>query len=278
VNINAELAKPKDASDLADFEAAKAEVGRLRAMMADAAASVPVAAAAQVAPAVGPVFVKVDVWAKAVFEQFDTNADGKIDTKELNRAIKSLPVIAPKNKEEADAMSSSVNDMVSAMDANGDGGITLSEWLVNINGCPMLHSRIEAAVGDGGTVTSFRDFGEQKAKREKEVAALEAKENRTEEEEKDLADYKSQVERLGKLVNERTANQLQVKEWGETVFKQFDADGSGKLDSKELANALKGLPRTKPKYAPAGTKFMSVGDMVTTVCRALLPRCALLLG
>merc|ERR1712216_226069 len=90
------------------------------------------------------VAVPVETWAKSVFEQFDTNADGSIDTKELKRAIKSLPVIVPRNAAEAEAMGASINDLIDRMDANGDGGISSDEWVANIRGCAALHARIEA--------------------------------------------------------------------------------------------------------------------------------------
>ena len=125
---SAELQKPKDGSDLESFEDAKAEVVRLRAKLAEAVAeqdAAPVAVEATAVEAVAiAVAVPVETWAKSVFEQFDTNADGSIDTKELKRAIKSLPIIVPKNAAEAEAMGASVNDLIDRMDANGDGGIS----------------------------------------------------------------------------------------------------------------------------------------------------------
>jgi Ca2+-binding EF-hand superfamily protein len=270
-SASVELSKPKDASDLEDFDSAKAEVVRLRAALADEAAKQQATPAVAEAVAIEAVAVAtavatpVETWAKAVFGQFDTNADGKIDTTELKRAIKSLPIIVPRNKEEADAMASSVNDMIDSMDANGDGSITEDEWLANLRACPHLHKQIEAAVGEGGTVTNFRDFGEQLEKRENEVAALEAKESRSEDEENELASYKKQIEGLKKRIDDRNKNLFKVAEWGKSVFTQFDTDKNGKLDKKELNEALRSLPRTKPKYAPKDTKFMSIGDMVTSM-------------
>jgi len=46
-----------------------------------------------------------------------------------------------------------------------------------------------------------------------------------------------------------TGTQLLFR-WGMHVFKMFDTDINGSLDSKELANALKKLPKTRPFNLP----------------------------
>merc|ERR1719424_857957 len=162
-------------------------------------------------------------------------------------------------------MSSSVNDMISRLDANDDGGISKDEWVTNIRSCAALHARIAAAVGDDGTVTTFRDFQEQLDKRTKQVAELEAKEERSAEEEETLTSFKKQIDGLQKRIAERNTNLLKVQEWGKEVFTKFDTDNNGKLSNAELKAAMESLPRKKPKYAPPGTKFMSLGDMVAAM-------------
>ena len=70
---------------------------------------------------------------------------------------------------------------------------------------------------------------------------------------------------MQRKIDERNKNLLKVAEWGKSVFEQFDTDKNGQLDKAELNDALRSLPRTKPKYAPPGTKFMSIGDMVSSM-------------
>ena len=82
-----ELEKPVDGSDVTSFEDAKAEVVRLRAKLAEAVAeqgAAPVAVASPVEAVAVAVAVPVETWAKSVFEQFDTNADGKVSLEELD--------------------------------------------------------------------------------------------------------------------------------------------------------------------------------------------------
>mmetsp|Transcript_44357 Transcript_44357/g.65033 ORF Transcript_44357/g.65033 Transcript_44357/m.65033 type:complete len:131 (+) Transcript_44357:1-393(+) len=61
-----------------------------------------------------------------------------------------------------------------------------------------------------------------------------------------------------------TGTQLLFR-WGMHVFKMFDTDINGSLDSKELANALKKLPKTRPFNLPPGTKMMTIDDLINTL-------------
>ena len=56
-----------------------------------------------------------------------------------------------------------------------------------------------------------------------------------------------------------------IEEWGTAVFKQFDANSDGKLSKRELAGALKTLPKTKPKKALPGAKYQSVEEMIAAM-------------
>ena len=148
----------------------------------------------------------ISKWGKSVFKQFDTDKNGKLSNKELTRALKSLPKVKPKTMP-SDAKFMTVEQMIESMDADGDGGIDLNEWLSHIQKCVGLHAALAENVNDDGKVANFRSFEEQKAKREKEVAALEAKETRTPEEDKELEDYKAQIVSLAKKIEEANANE-----------------------------------------------------------------------
>ena len=120
-----------------------------------------------------PELVKaVQTWGKSVFAQFDTDKNGFLSNAELARALKALP---------PGPMQGSIDDLVAKMDANGDGSLSVMEWLNNLAKVPALAFSLDMVVDSStGTVTNFRSFAEQKAKREREVAALKLKENRTE--------------------------------------------------------------------------------------------------
>ena len=64
------------------------------------------------------------------------------------------------------------------------------------------------------------------------------------------------------LASEAAEHDALLARWGSSVFKQFDADGNGRLDGKELAAALKKLPMERPKNVPPGTKMMTVDQLI----------------
>ena len=98
------------------------------------------------------------------------------------------------------------------MDGNGDGVLTLDEWLAYLADCPALAFSIDMVVDpESGEVAGFRSWAQQKEKREGEVAALLAKEARTEEEEKELAEYQSHITWLDGKIAEADANEAAAK-------------------------------------------------------------------
>ena len=101
----------------------------------------------------------IEKWGKAVFEQFDTNKDGKLSNKELTEALKSLPKTKPKSAKPG-AKFMSVEDMTKAMDENGDGETDLKEWLANLAKCAGLYAALIENVNEEGKVVKAE---EQKA-------------------------------------------------------------------------------------------------------------------
>jgi hypothetical protein len=55
---------------------------------------------------------------------------------------------------------------------------------------------------------------------------------------------------LDVLNEEKLEHDMLIIRYGSTLFKQLDVDGNGHLDRKELGEALKLLPRSKPKNVP----------------------------
>ncbi len=151
----------------------------------------------------------VEKWGKSVFEQFDTDKDGGLSAKELTRALKSLPRTKPKNIPPGTKFMS-IDEMIAAMDADGDGSIDLTEWLERLGSCAGLAAALAENVNENGEIPTFRSFEEQQEKRKREVAALEDKDSRTEEEEATLVEYRRQIESLQKKIEQAAANAPKV--------------------------------------------------------------------
>jgi Ca2+-binding EF-hand superfamily protein len=176
-------------------------------------------------------------WAKSVFAQFDMNSDGKIDAAELKRAIKSLPIIVPRNAEQAQAMGSDLDELLSRMDSSGDGQLNESEWVENICKCGGLHARIEAAIGADGKVTAFEELEKQVI--DAWAKAVFAQFDANSDEKIDAAELKKAIDSLPVIVP-RNAEQAQAmgSDLDELLIR-MDASGDGQLDLSEWVENIK---------------------------------------
>ena len=141
--------------------------------------------------------LKLAEWGSTVFHQFDTDHNGKLSKKELNRALKALPKTKPKHVPPG-AKFLSVEEMVASLDGDGDGEIDEQEWLDNLAKCAGLAAALAENVDAFGKVASFRTFEEQYEKRKGQVAELEALASRSEEQEKKLAEYRAECDSWAK--------------------------------------------------------------------------------
>merc|ERR1711969_385981 len=124
---------------------ADGEIAKFNAQAAEQAA----AEAAAAAPA-------IETWGKSVFEQFDTDHNGKLTPQELTAALKSLPRKKPKTIPPG-AKFMSLDEMISAMDEDGDGAIDLAEWLSRLGSCAGLAAALDENVNADGEIAKFND-------------------------------------------------------------------------------------------------------------------------
>jgi len=154
---------------------------------------------------------QVAKWGQSTFEQFDGNKDGSLSKKELSRALKCLPKRKPRNVPEGTKFMS-VDEMIDAMDADGDGSVDLNEWLVLLSECAGLAATLAENVNSKGELDGYRSLDDQLAKRQGEVAALEAKAGRSEVEEAKLIKYKANVLSILAKLDEAAANKAMTEE------------------------------------------------------------------
>jgi len=92
----------------------------------------------------------VKEWGEKIFNEFDSDSNGKLSNSELTKALQSLPRKKPKYAP-PNTKFMTVDDMVSAMDADGDGMVDLTEWLDSISKCPGLCAALyEKSLDDAG--------------------------------------------------------------------------------------------------------------------------------
>ena len=158
------------------------------------------------------------------FDQVDSDHSGTVSVAELKAFLQTLPrkkpVAAPGA---APAKFVPFEKLVETLDGDGDGSISLKEWLENLERLPGLKMALERAMDP----VTHRMPAVQSL--EAQVAALEERRAAGAERPGDA----DELDRLRGVVGTV----------GLTVFRQIDADGSGKIDRQELLAALKHLNR-----------------------------------
>ena len=161
------------------------------------------------------------------FDQVDLDHSGSVDMAELKRFLSKLPrkkPVAPPGVETPKFVP--FEKLVATLDSDGDGKITLKEWLENLSNLPGLEMAIHRAVGDDGRVAGSVSLEEELATLQERAANGASRDG-----------DKEEIERLTGVVGTV----------GLTVFRQIDADGSGKIDRKELLAAVKHLNKYTPE-------------------------------
>lgn len=172
-----------------------------------------------------------------VFDQIDADHSGSVSRAELKRLLHSLPRKKPVPPPGGwpDGVAPEFvpfEKMLSILDSDGDGVISMDEWLDNLEKLPGLKAAIEGAVDPA----TGRIAGYVSLERQLELLLAEAEERRA-------AGAPDDDARLVAIAAEAAGLQSAVGTVGLSVFRQLDQDGSGKIDRDELLRLLKQLPR-----------------------------------
>ena len=128
----------------------------------------------EAAPMPEPFDPKIEEWGRSVFAQFDTNnKDGGLSAKELTRALKSLPWKKPKNVPLGTKFQS-VDAMITAIAADGDGNIDVDQWLSRLGSCAGLAAALAENVNEDSEIATFRAEDEVAAPELEQVEAAAA--------------------------------------------------------------------------------------------------------
>jgi Ca2+-binding EF-hand superfamily protein len=178
-----------------------------------------------------------------VFNQIDCDHDGTLSRREISRLLRALPrhkpVPPPGGWPEGGGPPPfvPVEQLVDILDADKDGVISLLEFVENLKHLPALKASIEAHVDPvSGKITTYKSLEHRlheylEVATQLEAAAAAANGDVPAEDAAKLAELRGKIADI----------QAQVGTAGITVFKQIDADGSGKVDRAELLGVLRAL-------------------------------------
>jgi hypothetical protein len=88
--------------------------------------------------------VTVRKWGKKVFSRMDVDHNGVLSSKELSQQL--IPLLRRMRRDHATQSTkfSSVEEMIHALDEDGDGSVSLDEWLDRLSDCPQLAQALVA--------------------------------------------------------------------------------------------------------------------------------------
>ena len=181
-----------------------------------------------------------------LFDQIDSHHTGTISRSELKQMLKSLPRNKPMPPpggwpDGAAPAFVPFEKVLSTLDSDGDGVISMTEWLDTLEKLPGLKAAIDGAIDPAtGRITGYVSLEARIEQLLAEAAALEEAAPEPDE---------AQTAHLAALRQQAAELQAAVGTAGLTVFRQLDSDGSGKIDRDELVRALKELPKTDPAFA-----------------------------
>jgi len=188
--------------------------------------------------------LQVSMPAIIIFNQIDCDHSGKVSMRELYRLLRALPRNKPIPPEGGWPNGEAPKfvppeEMIKIFDTDGDGEISVTEFVDNLAKLPGLQRAIETNTGPDGKIRTYVSLEERMANLSAEAEPLEAKaaagEELGEADKATLEDLRSKIAKI----------KASVGSAGLSVFRQLDADKSGKIDRAELMALLKALPAAR---------------------------------
>ena len=177
---------------------------------------------------------------KSLFDKFDTNGDGIIDSDELRKGLLSLNL--------ADLPPSQVERLIEQIDIDGDGKIDLAELEKSVTGSDYVASKDETEEdSDKGEEDEADEETEEDSDKVEEDEVDEKTEEDSDEVEEDEAEEDDSVaakedeadaeKAMINLCNAIISNGMTIRE----AFESIDKDGDGRINGPELQAGLKAL-------------------------------------
>jgi len=208
-----------------------------------------------------------------VFNQIDCDHSGAVSMRELHRMLRALPRNKPLPPAggwpggEAPKFVG-IEEVIKVFaggegdDAAQDKEITMDQFVLHLGELPGLKAAIEQNVDAAtGKLKQYKSLEKTLEECLGAVAALEAKADKTDEESAQLAEHKAKIDKINASIGSS----------GLAVFRQIDADGSGKLDRAELLAVLKAIPAAaqgplRPgQVATAAVTEENIGEIVAVL-------------
>ncbi len=173
---------------------------------------------------------------QSLFEKFDTNGDGMIDSEELKQGLLNLNL--------ADLPPSQVQRLVEQIDADGNGEIDLAELEKSVTGSDYVAPENEAeASSDEDTEEEDDSVDEESEEEEEESDDEESEEEESEEEESDdESEETSDEEPIEILPDDIIKKMIDVMDRDgsnpATIFHALDEDGDKFISTEELSNTI----------------------------------------
>jgi len=166
----------------------------------------------------------------SLFEKFDTNGDGMIDSDELRQGLLSLNL--------ADLPPSQIERLIEQIDVDGDGKIDLAELETSVTGAEYVPSADEKE--DDSEVEAEEDSEEETEEDDSEEETEEEDSEEETEEEDSEVDVESALKQHNPAeILEMLINTMDEKEANPAeIFHVLDEDGDKYVSSEEFANTI----------------------------------------
>ena len=194
---------------------------------------------------------------KSLFDKFDTNGDGMIDSDELRKGLLSLNL--------ADLPPSQVERLIELIDVDGDGKIDLAELEKSVTGSDYVapDNEVEASSDED---TEEEDESEEEESEEEESDDEESDDEESEEEEfDDESEETSDEGPIEILPDDIIKKMIDVMDRDgsnpATIFHALDEDGDKFISTEELSNTISDVLEDEDIAESSITDFVATLDV-----------------